>query len=172
MVSWGGSEWGTQKYRIKVHIFGAVSSPGFTIFALKFIVKKYTDLGLEASRFISNDFYMNDGLTSVSNTFNSWCSCSMCKGKLATPQVCLKWQESHRNLSKVRERSSRSWPITGKLNRRKSLTDEVVHRVWSISLSHSDAGPTCYLEGHIINSDFRIWSTRNDCIFHSARSAK
>jgi len=57
-----------KEYRMKVHIFGAVSSPGCAIFALKFIARKYACLGLEASRFIANDFYMDDGLISVADT--------------------------------------------------------------------------------------------------------
>ena len=52
-------------YRMTVHLFGAVSSPGCANFGLK----KATDLGeekygTEAARFVREDFYVDDGLTS------------------------------------------------------------------------------------------------------------
>lgn len=100
-----------KEYWTKVHILGAVSSPSYTIFVWKFIAKKHMVLGLVVSRFISNDFYMDDGLTrchwcQITNKFDSWCPYCM----------CLKWQESYRNHPKVGENqgSGRSWPLTGK----------------------------------------------------------
>ena len=52
-------------YRMTVHLFGAVSSPGCASFGLK----KAADLGeekygTEAARFVREDFYVDDGLAS------------------------------------------------------------------------------------------------------------
>ena len=53
-------------YRMTVHLFGAVSSPGCANFGLK----KAADLGKDkhgddAARFVQDDFYVDDGLTSL-----------------------------------------------------------------------------------------------------------
>lgn len=55
--------------RMNVHIFGATSSPGVANFSLK----KTADVGREdygskATNFLLNDFYVDDGLTSLSTT--------------------------------------------------------------------------------------------------------
>jgi len=54
------------EYRMKVHLFGAVSSPGCANFGLKRAAddgeKEY---GEEAAEFLRRDFYVDDGLTSV-----------------------------------------------------------------------------------------------------------
>ena len=54
------------EYRMKVHLFGAVSSPGCANFGLKRAAddgeKEY---GEEAAEFIRRDFYVDDGLTPV-----------------------------------------------------------------------------------------------------------
>ncbi|XP_063967807.1 uncharacterized protein LOC135157132 [Lytechinus pictus] len=53
--------------QMNVHLFGAASSPGCSNFALKQIAKDYADeFGHDASDFIQNDFYVDDGLKSVS----------------------------------------------------------------------------------------------------------
>ncbi|CAC5418287.1 unnamed protein product [Mytilus coruscus] len=53
------------EYRMKVHLFGAASSPGCANYGLKYLAKlqevKYPD----ASHFIQHDFYVDDGFTSV-----------------------------------------------------------------------------------------------------------
>ena len=53
-------------YIMRVHLFGATSSPGIATYALKKIAKdhgsKYAE---EASRFVNRDFYVDDGVTSV-----------------------------------------------------------------------------------------------------------
>ncbi|XP_071497070.1 uncharacterized protein [Diadema antillarum] len=52
---------------MNVHLFGAASSPGCSNFGLKHIAKDYADeFGRDASEFIQNDFYVDDGLKSVS----------------------------------------------------------------------------------------------------------
>ncbi|XP_041470023.1 uncharacterized protein LOC121419633 [Lytechinus variegatus] len=53
--------------QMNVHLFGATSSPGCSNFALKQIAKDYADEFVhDASDFIQNDFYVDDGLKSVS----------------------------------------------------------------------------------------------------------
>ncbi|XP_061767066.1 uncharacterized protein LOC133559368 [Nerophis ophidion] len=53
-------------YKMRVHLFGAASSPGCSNFALKHLAEqgrgRYTE---EAIRFIQRSFYVDDGLTSV-----------------------------------------------------------------------------------------------------------
>ena len=51
-----------------VHLFGATSSPGCANFGFKRIAEDFQDeFGLEAAEFICRDFYVDDGLKSVSN---------------------------------------------------------------------------------------------------------
>lgn len=52
------------EYRMKVHLFGAASSPGCANFALKHHAKVHEKLFPEAARFIEEDFYVDDGLHS------------------------------------------------------------------------------------------------------------
>lgn len=54
-------------YRMKVHLFGAASSPGCANYGLKHIAAQGQGCFNEASiRFIERNFYVDDGLTSVS----------------------------------------------------------------------------------------------------------
>ena len=54
-------------YRMRVHLFGAASSPGCANFGLKHIAAQGQDRFSEASmKFIERNFYVDDGLTSVS----------------------------------------------------------------------------------------------------------
>ncbi|XP_076086068.1 uncharacterized protein LOC143056790 [Mytilus galloprovincialis] len=56
------------EYRMNVHLFGAASSPGCANFGLKQLANDYeADFGSEVSNFIRRDFYVDDGLKSVSN---------------------------------------------------------------------------------------------------------
>ena len=53
-------------YRMTRHIFGAVSSPSCANFALKQLAKDYKNThGVEASKFLDQGFYADDGLTST-----------------------------------------------------------------------------------------------------------
>lgn len=52
------------EYRMTVHLFGAVSSPGCANFALKQIASDYKHISPDASRFLTHDFYVDDGLES------------------------------------------------------------------------------------------------------------
>ncbi|XP_050390455.1 uncharacterized protein LOC126809746 [Patella vulgata] len=57
-----------QEFRMTVHLFGAGSSPGCSNFALKQAAKDHEkDFGTVVSNFIQKDFYVDDGLTSVSS---------------------------------------------------------------------------------------------------------
>ena len=57
--------WMEEGYRMKVHLFGATSSPGCTNYGLKQIAKDYEEDSPEVANFIRKNFYVNDGLTSV-----------------------------------------------------------------------------------------------------------
>ena len=51
---------------MKVHLFGAASSPGCSNFGLKRVADDYQDsFGSDAATFVRQDFYVDDGLTSV-----------------------------------------------------------------------------------------------------------
>lgn len=49
-------------YRMRVHIYGAVSSPGCANFGLQQIARDHRDIDYEASQFLQHDFYVDDGL--------------------------------------------------------------------------------------------------------------
>ncbi|XP_073785217.1 uncharacterized protein [Danio rerio] len=53
------------EYRMTVHLFGAASSPGCANFGLKYLAEKYKSEYSEASSFVNNNFYVDDGLISV-----------------------------------------------------------------------------------------------------------
>lgn len=53
-------------YRMRVHLFGAATSPGVATYALRKIAKDHgSKHAEEASRFVNRDFYVDDGVTSV-----------------------------------------------------------------------------------------------------------
>lgn len=54
-----------QAYRMTVHLFGAVSSPGCANYGLKHLAKENSLAYPVGSRFIARDFYVDDGVTSV-----------------------------------------------------------------------------------------------------------
>ncbi|KAI2646413.1 Pro-Pol polyprotein [Labeo rohita] len=54
-----------QDYRLKVHLFGAVSSPGCANYALKYLAKENELLLPVGSQFVARDFYVDDGVTSA-----------------------------------------------------------------------------------------------------------
>ncbi|XP_042858061.1 uncharacterized protein LOC122244267 [Penaeus japonicus] len=54
------------EYRMTVHLFGATSSPSVANFALKATADDYKGpKGSKAATFVTNEFYVDDGLTSV-----------------------------------------------------------------------------------------------------------
>ncbi len=54
-----------QEYRMKVHIFGAVSSPGCANYGLKYLANEYSQSHALGAQFITRDFYVDDGVTSA-----------------------------------------------------------------------------------------------------------
>ncbi|KAK7880577.1 hypothetical protein WMY93_032789, partial [Mugilogobius chulae] len=54
-----------QEFRMKVHLFGATSSPGCANYGLKHLAKENEALFPLASEFIMKDFYVDDGVTST-----------------------------------------------------------------------------------------------------------
>ncbi|XP_067027926.1 uncharacterized protein [Acropora muricata] len=64
----GDMEKEPMEFRMKVHLFGAVSSPGCANFALKRTANDFEfKFGTEAAEFVRHDFYVDDGLKSVSS---------------------------------------------------------------------------------------------------------
>ena len=57
-----------KEYRMRVHLFGATSSPGVATFALRKLAVLASSEKPEASEFITKDFYVDDGITSVDST--------------------------------------------------------------------------------------------------------
>lgn len=53
-----------KEFRVKVHLFGAASSPGCANFALKYHAKQAESEYPQASKFIQENFYVDDGLYS------------------------------------------------------------------------------------------------------------
>ncbi|XP_071802645.1 uncharacterized protein [Asterias amurensis] len=53
------------EYRMKVHLFGATSSPGCANYGLKYLSKKYEKEFPSAAPFIRHHFYVDDGLIST-----------------------------------------------------------------------------------------------------------
>ncbi|XP_026012239.1 uncharacterized protein LOC113014739 [Astatotilapia calliptera] len=54
-----------QTYRMKVHLFGASSSPGCANYGLKYLAKEHCHSHPAGSQFIEKDFYVDDGVTST-----------------------------------------------------------------------------------------------------------
>lgn len=54
-----------KEYRMKVHLFGAASSLGCANYGLKYLAKSQEELQAAASFLVQNDFYVDNGLTSV-----------------------------------------------------------------------------------------------------------
>ena len=64
----GNLESQPRSYRMKVHLFGATSSPGCANYGLKKLaIDIQNEFGKEATHFLLNDFYVDDGLTSCKN---------------------------------------------------------------------------------------------------------
>ena len=56
-----------KEYRMKVHLFGAASSPGCANFGLKYLAKEEEKEFPSASKFILENFYVDDGLQSCTS---------------------------------------------------------------------------------------------------------
>ena len=62
---WSDHEGNTQTWRMKVHLFGACSSPAVATYGLRKIADDHSYISEKAARFIRQDFYVDDGITSV-----------------------------------------------------------------------------------------------------------
>ena len=63
----GNTQQDPVEYRMKVHLFGAASSPGCANYGLKYLAKQHEEELPAASRFIERNFYVDDGVTSVND---------------------------------------------------------------------------------------------------------
>ncbi|KAK3515917.1 hypothetical protein QTP86_004881, partial [Hemibagrus guttatus] len=54
-----------QDYRMKVHLFGAVSSPVCANYGLRYLANEYSQSHTLGAQFIMRDFYVDDGVTSA-----------------------------------------------------------------------------------------------------------
>lgn len=54
-----------QAYRMTVHLFGAISSPGCANYGLKHLAKENSSAYPVGSQFVARDFYVDDGVTSA-----------------------------------------------------------------------------------------------------------
>ncbi|XP_067939867.1 uncharacterized protein [Watersipora subatra] len=54
-------------YRMKVHLFGAKSSPAVATYGLRRLAEDHRETAPEAADFICKDFYVDDGLTSMNS---------------------------------------------------------------------------------------------------------
>ena len=61
---WVDTDNKVRTYHMKVHIFGASSSPGCATFGLRKLAQDYSKTCKEASDFVLNNFYVDDGLLS------------------------------------------------------------------------------------------------------------
>ncbi|XP_013856110.1 uncharacterized protein LOC106511941, partial [Austrofundulus limnaeus] len=61
----GDTETQPRVYRMKVHLFGAASSPGCANYGLKHLAKEHCQTHPIGSEFIEKDFYVDDGVTST-----------------------------------------------------------------------------------------------------------
>ncbi|PIK59112.1 hypothetical protein BSL78_03994 [Apostichopus japonicus] len=55
------------EYRMNVHLFGATSSPGCANFGMKHLSRMFEEEFSLAAPFLRQDFYVDDGVTSVKN---------------------------------------------------------------------------------------------------------
>ena len=90
--------WEDGDYRMKVHLFGATSSPGCANFGLKQLAKDHEEESVEAAKFIRRNFYVDDGLTSAGSVDTAK------KLVLETKQMCTKGNlRLHKFVSNSRE---------------------------------------------------------------------
>ena len=61
----GDSKQEPKEYRMKVHLFGATSSPGCASYGFKHMASQEREAHPPAAQFITHDFYVDDGLASV-----------------------------------------------------------------------------------------------------------
>lgn len=107
---WFDAEANIVTYRMKVHLFGASSSPACATFGLRALVDMSSNPNNAAKHFIRHNFYVDDGLTSVSDEKSAVSlvrdAISICKeGNLRlhkftsnSPELLTSLPESERNI--------------------------------------------------------------------------
>ncbi|KAL7872550.1 hypothetical protein SRHO_G00075330 [Serrasalmus rhombeus] len=70
---WSNGDFSTEpkEFRMRVHLFGAVSSPGCANYGLKYLAKENKDQYPLGAQFVTRDFYVDDGVVSVNNVENA-----------------------------------------------------------------------------------------------------
>ncbi|XP_067949833.1 uncharacterized protein [Watersipora subatra] len=63
---WTGENGKIKDYRMTKHLFGAASSPGVATYGLRRIADDYKEEHQHAAKFLKEEFYVDDGVTSVS----------------------------------------------------------------------------------------------------------
>lgn len=61
----GNTETQPRVHRMKVHLFGATSSPGCANYGLKYLAKEHCHTHPVGSEFMERDFYVDDGVTNT-----------------------------------------------------------------------------------------------------------
>ncbi|XP_033095465.1 uncharacterized protein LOC117100025 [Anneissia japonica] len=89
-----------------VHVFGAKSSPGWANYSLKDVAKRLSDkYGQDASEFVQNNFYVDDGLQSVETADEAidqiQRTVAMLKVLKALPDDCIASNVSQKDLSNL-----------------------------------------------------------------------
>ena len=62
---WTDTSGRMKDYRMTKHLFGATSSPGVATYGLRRMADDYRHISHKAAEFLKNDFYVDDGVTSV-----------------------------------------------------------------------------------------------------------
>ncbi|KAL7876824.1 hypothetical protein SRHO_G00034670 [Serrasalmus rhombeus] len=64
---WSNGDFSTEpkEFRMRVHLFGAFSSPGCANYGLKYLAKENKDQYPLGAQFVTRDFYVDDGVVSV-----------------------------------------------------------------------------------------------------------
>ena len=140
-------------YRMKVHLFGATSSPGCANFALKQLALDHQSLNSRAALFLQRDFYVDDGLrgeaTSAAAINLIQGAVAICKkGHLRLHKFMSNCQEVMESIPESERAKVRTADITGD----QPLTDDVERTLgvqWQVEtdslrfkLSIKDGPPT------------------------------
>ena len=150
------------EYRMKVHLFGAASSPGCANYGLRHLARQHEAEFPRASRFIERNFYVDDGVISVESTA---AANSLVK---EVEELCARGNlHLHKFISNDRSVIDNIPPLKRVVNMRgpDMSFDELpieralgIHwcRVGSVQLSDHIEGPTTNSPWHIVDGRFRV----------------
>ena len=101
-----------RKYRMKVHLFGAKSSPAVATYGLRKIAEEHRQISEKAYIFINKDFYVDDGITSAATLEEAVAlinnTRSICERDIsAYTRSCQKARRSWHKCQKMTEQSRR-----------------------------------------------------------------